>query len=53
MPDQMRVCQHCGAKFLWTEQEERDYTADEATGGILDGYDPKNQCKSCLGKQDG
>lgn len=53
MPDVTLVCQACGHKFKWTEKEERDYVEDEATGDILDGYDPKTNCRSCRIKQDG
>jgi hypothetical protein len=53
MPDEILVCKSCGQKFKWTEKDQRDYVGDEATGDILDGHDPKQECKSCRVKQDG
>jgi len=53
MSDETRTCRFCGAKFRWTEKDQRDYVEDEATGDLLDGYDPKNECAGCRIKQDG
>jgi hypothetical protein len=53
MPDEKRNCKWCGSSFVWTEQEQKDNVADDATGDLLEGADPGHECKSCRIKQDG
>jgi hypothetical protein len=49
MADLQLVCEHCGARFNWTEKEQKDWPNDLNNHG----YDRQPHCKSCRPKQDG